>query len=62
MVRSSLILLYNSLEAREDLVEEVSHQFYKESIQAQKDIVTVFLFFSFITSFLPYLTLAFLIT
>ena len=41
MVRSSLIPSYNSLKAREDLVEEVSHQFYEESIQAQKDIDTI---------------------
>ena len=40
-VRSSLIPSYNSLEAREDLVEEVSHQFYEESIQARKDIDTI---------------------
>ena len=41
MVRSSLIPLYNSLEAREDLVKEVNYQFYKESIQARKDIKTI---------------------
>ena len=41
MVRSSLIPSYNSLEACEALVEEVGHQFYKESIQARKDIDTI---------------------
>ena len=40
-VRYSLIPLYNSLKAREDLVKEVKHQFHEENIQAQKDIETI---------------------
>ena len=41
MVRYSLIPLYNSLEAHEDLVKEVQQQFHQETTQAQKDIDTI---------------------